>query len=145
MDVEQTRKKLIARGVAEARLSGPRWDLKGVCLTGAKLRGADLRDIDADGTDFSGADLREANFRGASLRRAHFCKSDLRGADFEDAALTATDVTGADLHGVRATPRQLSFVLGLEDAFLDPGTLTDAIQSGYNVHEPRPGALVRET
>ena|SRR3989338_9533420 len=131
MDVEQTRKKLIALGVAEARLSGPRWDLIGICLKGAKLRGANLSSIDADGADFSEADLREANFRGACVRRVRFCKSDLRGADFEDAALTAADVAGADLHGVRATPRQLSLVLGLEDAFLDPGTLTDAIQSGY--------------
>lgn len=73
---------LRASDLARAVVDGPRRDLRGADLVGARLAGADLR----------GASLRGARLLAADLRHA-----DLRGADLTGTDLRAADLSGADL------------------------------------------------
>ena len=104
-------------------------DLKGVDLSGARLRdgsffrtdfsGSDLsktnayrakfvnavlREVNLDGAklsegDFTKADLSGASFKGADLRRARFFHAILRQVDLTGARLKGADLTRADLSG----------------------------------------------
>ena len=93
------------------------WELQGVNLSGAILKGADLHKITLwmHGINLSGADLRnvdlnyarfiEADLSGANLSRvclwrASLDRANLAGANLSGADLQETNFNGADLSGV---------------------------------------------
>ncbi len=76
-------------------------DLRGANLDGADLREANLRGANLEGADLRAANLRWADLRGANLRGANLRGADLRGADLRGANLRGADLEGADLEGSR--------------------------------------------
>ena len=68
-------------------------DLRGACLSNAKLYDADL----------SNADLRKADLYSTNLRGADLSNADLRGADLSDANLRKADLRCANLYGADFT------------------------------------------
>ena len=68
--------------LVRATVQGPKKNLRGADLMGAKLRGADLRGANLRGAYLIAADLRNADIRGADLIGADFRNADVSGADF---------------------------------------------------------------
>jgi uncharacterized protein YjbI with pentapeptide repeats len=85
--VRSAANKLLTRAGDRARAAsrGPRRDLRGADLIGARLRRADLRGANLRGALLVGADLRGADLRLADLTGADMRDADLRGADLTQA------------------------------------------------------------
>lgn len=96
-------KEEIVRSVAEGR-SYDGAVIKGVDLTGTRLRGgrfprANFRYSILSKADLTEADLREANLRHVLLNGANLSRADLRGADLSHANLRGANLTDAKLDG----------------------------------------------
>lgn len=74
-----------ASAAARAALAGPRRELRGADLVGARLDGADLRAADLRGALLIAADCTGADLRGADLLGADLRDTRLHGADLTDA------------------------------------------------------------
>ncbi|MHB8443620.1 MAG: pentapeptide repeat-containing protein [Acidithiobacillus ferrivorans] len=93
--------------VSDDDLSGldmPNSDLKRMCLTYKKLRGANFSGSDLSDASLQGCDLRATVFTNSNLSHTVFYKADLRGADLQRVTLVRNDfreahLEGADLRG----------------------------------------------
>lgn len=106
--------------------------LKGLNLSGSRLRQADLSLAIMNRTSFAGADLRDVNayggvfssasFAGANLTNSTWVGTYLQGADFRRAVLTGANFSGAEMdRAAGLTQRQLNGACGDESTRLPPG------------------------
>jgi Pentapeptide repeats (8 copies) len=98
--LDGSRKGLVVRFLAEARLLPSRSSAPVVALREADLRKANLREANLFEAGLFGADLREANLGRADLRGAN-----LREADLREANLVGADLREADLYRSSARSR----------------------------------------
>jgi hypothetical protein len=116
--LDSTRRGIVVRFLAEAKLlrrrkNGARVhvasadlrhaNLRGADLTFVDLRGADLRHVDLRGAQLFGADLRRANLSGANLQGAEMTYAVLGGALLREADLRRADLSDANLGPARVT------------------------------------------
>lgn len=106
--------------------------LKGLNLSGSRLRQADLSLAVMNRTSFAGADLRDVNayggvfssasFAGANMTNATFVGAYLQGANFRRATLAGANFSGAEMdHAVGLTQGQLNGACGDEATTLPAG------------------------
>lgn len=106
--------------------------LKGLNLSGSRLRQADLSLAIMNRTSFAGTDLRDVNayggvfssasFAGANLTNATFVGAYLQGANFRGATLAGANFSGAEMsRATGLTPGQLGRACGDEATTLPPG------------------------
>ena len=106
--------------------------LRGLNLSGARLRQADLSLTIMNRTSFAGADLRDVNayggvfssasFAGANLTNATFVGTYLEGASFRGATLSGANFSGAEMRrAVGLTQGQLNGACGDEATTLPAG------------------------
>jgi uncharacterized protein YjbI with pentapeptide repeats len=114
--------------------------LRGVDLSGARMRVADLHSTDLSNADLSQADLTKANLRQANLSGANLVgtqgladdESILYGANLTAAKLHGTDLHGASMDDTTLTSADLSGA-NLQQANLTGATLTSADLSGASL------------
>lgn len=106
--------------------------LKGLNLSGSRLRQADLSLSIMNRTSFAGADLRDVNafggvfssasFAGANLTNSTWVGAYLQGANFRRATLTGANLSGAEMdRAVGLTQSQLNSACGDEATTLPTG------------------------
>jgi len=106
--------------------------LKGLNLSGSRLRQADLSLAIMNRTSFAGADLRDVNayggvfssasFAGANLTNSTWVGTYLQGANFRRATLAGANFSGAEMdRAAGLTQGQLNGACGDESTRLPPG------------------------
>jgi len=99
----------------------PGIDLRGACLTGAKLVDVNLENADLEGANIDFADLSGAKLHGAALAQLKGCRADLARADLSFARAPNANLSQSDLL----------------DANLEGALLTDASFAGANLTRAR--------
>lgn len=116
---------VLARRDVGLESTPPRFDLRGLNLSGVRAK-----DIHLKGADLSGAHLEDARLEGAQLQDAIFV-----GAFLDDARFGDADLTGASLEKARLANADLSAVKGLDPAKLKHATysrLAERFPAGFD-------------
>ena len=93
--------------------------LKGLNLSGSRLRQADLSLAIMNRTSFAGADLRDVNAFGGVFSSARFSGANMTNATFVGAYLQGSNFRGATLAGANFSGAEMSRATGLTQAQLN--------------------------
>lgn len=94
-------------------------EVRGLNLSGARLRQADLSLAVMSRTRFSNADLRDVEAYGGVFSGSHFSGADLTNASFVGAHLDGASFSGANLSGVNFSGASMRGATGLTQGRLD--------------------------
>ena len=110
-------------------------EVRGLNLTGARLRQADLSLTVMNRTRFSRADMRDVEAYGGVFSGSNFAGADLTNASFVGAYLDGSTLSGARLNGTNLSGAQLSRVIGLTQSQLNQacGDNATVLPSGLRI------------
>ena len=110
-------------------------DIKGLNLSGSRLRQSDMSLSTFDDSNFSGADLSVSNLFGTRFNRCDLSNTNLESATLVGAYLGSSSLSGANMSGANISGAELQLAKGLTQSQLNSacGDAATRLPAGLSV------------